>query len=187
MNVMDAIYARRSVRAYTGEPLPRETLETLLKAAVQSPTGMNMQPWAFGIIEGAERLKIFSDRTKAYLLEHIAEFPMFARYHDLMANPEVNLFHNAPALIIVFSKPGGATTEMDCTMAAQTIMLAAVEMELATCWVGFSAILLNQPDVKKELGIPEDYQTVAPIAIGKPVSIPSAPPKNDPEIVFWLS
>jgi nitroreductase len=161
-------------------------LDALLKLAVQAPNGMNAQPWAFGVIQSKERLRAFSDRAKAYLVEHIAEFPMLERYRSLFTNPETNLFHNAPAAIIVFATPNGATPENDCTMAAHTIMLAAADMGLGTCWVGFFTFLLMQPEVKRELGIPEEYRPVAPIAIGYPAKPMPPAERSAPEMVFWV-
>lgn len=187
MEFMDVIHARRTVRSFTDEPVPREVLEGLLQAAVQAPTGMNLQPWAFGIILGVERLRELSTRTKAYLLEHLEQFPMFARYRDMLANPESTVCYGAPACIVVFAKPNGATPENDCTMAAHNIMLAACNQGLGSCWVGFLGLLLNEAEVKREFGVPEDYRVVAPIIIGHPQGNIPPVPKNAPEILFWQS
>ena len=40
MNAMDNLFARRSIRSFTGEPLERETIDHLLKAAYAAPVGM---------------------------------------------------------------------------------------------------------------------------------------------------
>ncbi|MHB9025364.1 MAG: nitroreductase family protein [Armatimonadota bacterium] len=185
MKLMEAIYARHSVRAYTNEPVSRETLDFLLKIAVQAPTAMNLQPWAFGVIQGAERLRVYSDRTKAYMLENLEKFPGLERYRDFFTDPNSNIFYNAPALIAVFAKPGGVAAENDCTMAAQNIMLAATDMDLGTCWIGFFAFLLGQPEVKRELGVPEDYRIVAPIIVGHPAGPVPPVEKAAPEVIFW--
>jgi nitroreductase len=185
MTVMEAIYQRRSVRAYTNQPVSREMLETVMQAAVQAPTGMNTQPWAFGVLEGAALLKSFSDRTKAYMLASLEQFPSLERYRDYFTNPAVDIFYGAPAVIIIYAKPGGVTAETDCTLAAGNLMLAAFEQGLGTCWMGFLGFLLNLPDVKRELGIPEEYRAIAPLAIGYPEQ-PMAPvEKAAPEVLYW--
>lgn len=185
MECLDVIYARRSVRGYTGEPVARETLKRLLDAAVQAPTGMNAQPWAFGVIEGAERLRALSDRGKALLLSQLDRMPMFERYRDMLADPNFNLCYHAPALVIIFKKPDGATADADCAMAAQNLMLAACDQGLGTCWIGFLGFLLNTPEVKRELGVPEDYTAVAPLVVGYPAA-PAAPvEKAAPAVLFW--
>jgi nitroreductase len=185
MQLLEAIYARRSVRAYTDEPVPRATLEKLMQAAVQAPTAMNQQPWAFGIIQGADQLKSYSDRTKAYLLENIDTFTMLGRYRDFFTNPDTHLFYNAPAVIIIFAKPGSATPDSDCSMAALNLMLAACDMGLGTCWIGFFVFYLKQPEVKAEFGIPEDYRIIAPIVVGHPAKEMPAIDKAAPDVIFW--
>ncbi|MHB9129573.1 MAG: nitroreductase family protein [Armatimonadota bacterium] len=186
MELLEAIYVRRSVRAYSDEAVSRATLDKLMLAAVQAPTGMNMQPWAFGVIQGIDLLKSYSERTKTYLLENMQQFPMLERYRDFFADPESDLFHGAPALIAIFAKPGCATPDFDCAMAAQNLMLSACDMGLGTCWIGFFGFLLNQPEVKRELGVREDYRAIAPIIVGYPLQTPPPVEKNPPLVVFWL-
>lgn len=60
MEVMDAIYGRRSVRAYTDKPLDRTLIEELLRAAVQAPSAHNTQPWSFVLIQDRNRLASLS-------------------------------------------------------------------------------------------------------------------------------
>lgn len=45
--ILDAIYARRAVRAYRDEQPAGELIRELLDAAVQAPTAMHLEPWAF--------------------------------------------------------------------------------------------------------------------------------------------
>ena len=47
MNTIDAIYARRSIRSYQERPVERDTVETLMKAAMAGPSAVNAQPWEF--------------------------------------------------------------------------------------------------------------------------------------------
>src|SRR5688572_26959696 len=41
---------RRSVRAFSPEPIPREVLRLAVEAAASAPSGANMQPWKFVIV-----------------------------------------------------------------------------------------------------------------------------------------
>ena len=50
METLEAIRKRRSVRAYTGDPIPREDLETIVDAGRLAATGSNQQPWDFIVI-----------------------------------------------------------------------------------------------------------------------------------------
>ncbi len=45
---------RRSVREFSARAVPRELIETALKAASTAPSGANMQPWHFVAVSGAD-------------------------------------------------------------------------------------------------------------------------------------
>jgi len=47
LSALDAIFMRRSVRAYTAQALDEPTIRALLDAAVQAPTALHAEPWAF--------------------------------------------------------------------------------------------------------------------------------------------
>lgn len=61
MDVMEAIYRRRSVRAYTDQPVDKATVEALIKAATHAPSSMNEQPWAFAVIQEPRKLASWSE------------------------------------------------------------------------------------------------------------------------------
>ncbi len=60
MNVSEALRARRSVRAFTAEPVDQDLLEGVLRKALQSPSNSNVQPWHVWLVTGAalERLRV---------------------------------------------------------------------------------------------------------------------------------
>src|SRR3989338_43587 len=51
MNILTAIYRRRSIRDFQDKPVPRELLEKLVDAATQAPSAENEQPWHFTVVE----------------------------------------------------------------------------------------------------------------------------------------
>lgn len=53
--VDDAILSRKSVRAFTPQPVPRETLTALLNVASRAPSGTNTQPWNVYVLQGQSR------------------------------------------------------------------------------------------------------------------------------------
>lgn len=185
MELMDAIKARRSVRAYKPDPVAKEMIERLLDAAVLAPTGMNAQPWAFGVIQDAAKLREYDERTKAFLLSKVDEWAWLAPYAEHFASPGYSVLYGAPALVVIYAKDSTPLASMDCTLAAENLMLAACDMGLGTCWIGFSAFILNSPETKRELGVPDDYVAVAPIIVGYPAGPVPMPERNPPEIVYW--
>jgi len=78
MQFADALRARKSVRAFKSDPVPRAVVEAILEDAARSPSGTNIQPWKVHVVMGEAR-----DRLVAEVLAHretrpddnVAEFP----------------------------------------------------------------------------------------------------------------
>lgn len=185
MDLIKAINNRRSVRNYTTKKVAKETLGTLLQEAVQAPSASNSQPWSFAVIQDADLLKRYSDKAKSFLLAFSDEQPLLAHYRSMLANTDFNIFYNASTLVIIYAKPEGLHSEGDCCMAAQNLMLTAYDQGLGTCWIGFAVPLLNQPEIKAELGVPKEYTAVAPIIVGYPQGNIPQLSRKEPEILFW--
>jgi nitroreductase len=185
MNVREAIFSRRSVRAYTAQPVERAVLEGLLAAAVRAPSAMNAQPWAFGVIEGAERLKACSDLAKTMMLEtldaHASE-----RYRQMLSDPDFNMFYDAPALVVIYAVEAVPDAASDCAMAALALMYAAWEQGLGTCWIGFSHPFFDSPAVKEKMGVPASARAMAQVVVGHPAAEMPVPERKAPPVLFWL-
>jgi nitroreductase len=61
MNVLEAIDTRKSIRAFTDEPVSKETVEEILQASQRSPSGTNTQPWYVHVCAGDVRQAITDD------------------------------------------------------------------------------------------------------------------------------
>jgi nitroreductase len=169
MDSLTTIMKRRSsCRKFKEEALPRETIEALIRTAVWAPSGSNNQPWRFVVISDKERLKRISDRAKEKWLANLDDAPYIRQYEKWMKNPEFNIFYNAPTLIVIYGDSRAHWQVYDCSMVAQNINLLAEEQGLGCCWIGFAHNVLDEPDVKQELGVSEEYRLVAPLIIGYP-------------------
>jgi nitroreductase len=192
---MQTIYQRRAVRAYGPEKLDRATIEELLMAAVQAPTAMHLEPWAFVVVQEKLRLRRYSDRAKALLLDQGRSTDSMVHARDphphehlaMLADPSFNIFYDAGTLVVICRKSGGAFVDADCWLAAENLMLAATAKGLGTCCIGFAVAVLNTADVKQELGIPADGAAVAPIIVGVPSATPASVPRKAPDILSWWS
>jgi nitroreductase len=185
MNVAEAISARRAVRSYTSRPVVDGTVHDLLHAAVQAPSAMNAQPWAFAIVQNVDQLARWSERAKALLLERMSRDPKSARYRDMLREPGFNIFYDASTLIVIGVKEPGPYAAADCWLAAENLMLAACDAGLGTCCIGFAIPLLNTPDAKDQMALPEAGVAVAPIIVGYPRDVPPVVARNAPQIVSW--
>lgn len=185
MNLTEAILARRTVRAYEPRIVDERTISGLIELAVHAPSAMNAQPWGFAIIQDRERLRAYSERAKVLLLEGMARDEKTAAYAELLRADSYNLFYDAGTLIVVCATSVGRYSEADCWLAAQTLMLAACDVGLGTCPIGFAIPFLNTVEMKRELAIPEEGAAVAPIIVGYPSGPTPAVPRWFPRIFSW--
>lgn len=185
MYIMSAINNRRSIRNYTEQTVPKEAIDTLLQAAVQAPSAMNSQPWAFAVLQDAAQLQELSQQAKTHLLSVMDDYPSLQKYQPALANPEFNIFYNASTLLLVLARSEGYHTNEDCCLAAQNIMLVAHSLGLGTCWIGFARPYLNLPATKDALGIPPEFKVIAPLIVGYPKRFVPPVNKKPPQVLFW--
>jgi nitroreductase len=186
MNVLEAIAARRAVRAYTSRVVRESTVHSLLDAAVRAPNAVNEQLWVFSVVQNAHVLKRWSDGAKTILLDRAPADAKTNRHRAMLEDPSFNIFYDATTLVVIGSKERGTYTDADCWLAAENLMLAACDAGLGTCPIGFAIPILNTKDVKEELGFPASGVVVAPIIVGYPSATPSPVPRAEPQIVGWI-
>ena len=175
--VTDAIYQRRSVRSYQDIPIHRESIIKLLEAAVRAPTALHQECWAFVVVQDPDRLRRLSEGARKLFLEEMYRGRLNRGGHalDVFEKPDFNIFYTA-----------GLFMEADCWLAAENLMLMAHAMGLGSCVVGSAVIGLNTPDVKSELGIPDDLSVVAPIIVGVPGDSGQVTGRRAPRILSWI-
>jgi nitroreductase len=185
--VPELIYRRRAVRAYTSETLDEPKIRALLDAAVQAPTAMHLEPWAFVVVQDRAVLKRLSDRAKLIARDDASHRDLVrAPRPSPLADPEFNIFYDAGTLIVICGRAVGPFVEADCWLAAENLMLAACAMGLGTCCIGFALPALRAPDVKQELGIPPDVTAVAPIIVGRPRGPTPSVGRREPLVLRWI-
>jgi nitroreductase len=191
LDTISAIRGRRAIRSFTPERLGRSVVEDLIVAAIQAPTALHREPWAFAVVQDKERLRRYSDAAKALLLEQ-QRATSFFRAHEpravaVLSDPAFNIFYDAGTLVVIGCTARGPFVEADCWLAAENLMLAATAKGLGTCCIGFAVGILNTPDVKRELGIPEAGAAVAPIIVGVPRGPIPGQTRRPPVILSWVS
>ena len=183
MTFEEILESRRSIRDYQDKPVSIEIIKEIIKDSILAPSAGNEQPWKYVIVSNKEMLKKMSDDSKKNILAHIAANPddYAKKYESMLMNESYNVFYNAPCLVIIFGEKDLKNLCVDCALAASYFMMSAVSRGLGTCWVNLG-LAINDPEIIEELGIPENCQIVAPIILGYPVKIPTAPKRNAPEI-----
>src|SRR5512135_543719 len=148
---LNVIYTRRSVRSFTGDAVAREDLMKILRAGMSAPSAVNIQPWAFIAV------------TKRETLDQLCERLPYAKMLD-----------KAGAAIVVCGIPdkdavySGKYWVMDCSAAAENILLAAHALGLGAVWTAVYVEKERMHNVRKILGIPLNIIPLNVIPIGVP-------------------
>lgn len=89
MDIIEAIRTRKSIRKFTSEPVPKETLRAILEIATRAPSAENTQPWEFVVLGGA-----LLDRIRQANVEKVRNFQMPPREmeHILVERPRGSIY-----------------------------------------------------------------------------------------------
>lgn len=148
-SVFQAILERRSIRAFTDDPVPQEEIERILEAGRWAPSGLNNQPWRFLILQDEDLRKQALESCTKY----------------------AHIVRGAKVLIGVFLEKSEMYHEGKDHQAAgaciQNMLLTAHGLGLGGAWLGE---IINQEDkVLKVLGLDANrLRLMAFIALGRP-------------------
>jgi nitroreductase len=188
MEFQELLRNRRSIREFQAKEVPLGIVMDIISESCLAPSSGNCQPWQFVVINRRETMKRLSDESKKSLLSDIAqnhESPA-KKYDEILRNGDFNIFYNAPCVAYIIGPRDQRLLDCDCSLFACYFMLAAAAPGLGTCWIGLGTNVRN-PEIRREIGIPEDFRIVAPIIIGYPTSIPEPPMRNKPRILKVVS
>ena len=158
MDVLEAIKTRRSVRRYTDEKIPQETLDLLIDYGCRSASASNTQPWGFVIIEGKETIHSLSEQVRADLINMKQREPWISIYSRWLENPDFNFFFKqTQTLLLIYGHSRVKFYRESCTLAASNIMLAAHAMGIGSCWIHRAKEEFEMVEKRrKELGITQN-------------------------------
>ena len=161
METLNTINKRRSIRKYTGAPVPREDLEKIIDAGRMAPSGNNKQPWDFIVVTNKNTIQKLSKAA------------------DWSAK--------AGAMIAVVMDPTSKYWLEDGSAAIENILLAATALGYGSCWLeGYTKP--HEAEFKLLLNIPQYLTLLTLIPVG--VSITWPEPKNKKtlaDVLHWES
>jgi nitroreductase len=186
--VLEAIKKRRSVRAYEPKPIPRDLLKAVIEAGNEAPSAMNSQPWRFVVVEDLEAKKklLRAALPQAKKITEMVKdadperYEMIKKRYAELPDP---VYYSAPAVIFIIGS--GRYAAHSCPLACENMMLAAHSLGLGSCWVGFGAMVTEDPEVRNLLDLEDDDAIFGPILLGYPKGEAQRPPKKDPK-VKWI-
>ena len=93
MTFSELIKARRSVRGYRPDPVPREVIEEIISVAKWAPSSMNTQPWHVHVVTGEPLDNIRRGNTENMLagVPPKREFPMRESYEGIHRKRQVEV------------------------------------------------------------------------------------------------
>jgi nitroreductase len=160
MDALDLLKTRRSVRAYSGQPVPREVVGDIIDCGRLAATAINIQPWEFVVV------------TDAALRRKMAQTADYGRF-----------IADAPVCVVVLCRDTKYYLE-DGSAATQNILLAAHAHGLGACWVAGD----KKPyaaDICKMVGAPEGFRLVSLIPMGYPAENPEKPKRPLADVLHW--
>lgn len=158
MDALEAIRTRRSVRNYTGDPIPRADLETIVDAGRLAASGHNNQPWDFIVVTNRDMIN---------------KLKIAARWMD-----------KAGAIIAVVLDPSARYWLEDGSAAVENILIAATALGYGSCWLeGYTLPL--ETEFKTLLNVPTEKRLLTLIPIGVPVEWPTKEKKSLEKVIHW--
>ena len=165
MNLMQAIRARRSIRDFRERPVEEEKLLAVLEAGRLAPSARNMQDWRFIVVR--------DPATRQKLAEAARD------QHFVGKAPVVIAACGTSDLVMTCGQPAYA---IDVAIALDHMTLAAVVLDLSTCWIG----AFYEEKVREILGVPPEIRIVALLPLGYPAEEPGPRPRKSlDEVVAW--
>ncbi len=194
-HLVQLMASRRSCRNYTEQVVDRSILEDLVKIGTTAPSSTNCQKWTFTVLPDRSAVNELGQRIGLFFkkLNRLAEKRLICKALKLIGKPALDnyyrefyqsvkaglkayelhghdlLFHGAPALIVVATRPGGSGRMEDALLATQNILLAAHSMGLGTCLIGFAVEAMKyDTTIQQFMTIPAEETVCSVIAIGYP-------------------
>ena len=162
MSTYELIRSRRTIRKFQQKVIEREQLEKMVDAARLAPSGANMQPLKYIIVDEADKV------------EQIFKLVKWAAYIAPAGNPREEERPVAYIIILVDKEIRESGYELDAGAAAQNIFLTALEEGIGSCWMG----AIDRDGIRKLLNIPDRYLINTLAALGYPAESPVPEDEN---------
>ncbi len=184
----ELIRSRRSIypKNYTGEPIPRSTIQDLLENANWAPTHRMTEPWRFKVVSGKARTRLGELLGNYYAANTPKEKYTDAKYLKTKNKPAQSEYVIA---ICMQRDPKKSVPEFEeiaaTACAVQNMLLTAWGYGLGAYWSTPSVI--NSPDLSTFLSLGKGERCLGFMYIGNH-NLPTFPGKRSPveEKVVWL-
>ncbi|MEN6560560.1 MAG: nitroreductase family protein [Acidobacteriota bacterium] len=157
-DMYETIVARRTIRKFKPEPVPRDLLERLIEAGRLAPSAANLQPLEFVVVDAAgPRAEIFPCLK-------------WAAYIAPDGDPRPGQEPAAYVVTLVRTDIREKMFEYDVGAAMENMILTALAGGVGSCWL----LSVDRDRLRTILGVPEQYRIDSVLALGYPAEEPAA-------------
>ena len=186
--------ARRSIRTYKEQSVPKNELLKLIDLARYAPTGHNSQSVEWLVLGNRDELKHLAGITvdwMRWMLDNMSEIALSLHMDRTIRRWEEGkdvILRDAPIVMIAHAAKDDRMAPTSSTIALSYLELAATSMGLGCCWAGyFHAAATTFPPMKEALALPEGHQCMGSMMVGYPrFSYHRLPLRKPPEITWRL-
>jgi coenzyme F420-0:L-glutamate ligase/coenzyme F420-1:gamma-L-glutamate ligase len=179
-SVPSFVEARRSIRAFRPEPVPREELDRVVEAACLAPAPHHSRPWRWVIVDTPSAKASLARGMGAKWRTDLQSDGAPAGRIDELVDASHTKLTGAPALVVgcltwegLDRYPDDARQRAEWGMAllslgaaVENLMLAATDAGLASCWV--AAPIFCPEEARAALSLPESWLPHALVLVGRP-------------------
>ncbi len=167
MELKEILSKRRSVRKYSDRKVEKEVVEQLLEATFKAPSSRNSRSTHLVVVQDPEKIARLAD-MRDYGSAFIKDAPLF--------------------ILVAGDQSATDLWEVNCSISATLLQLAAVDLGLASCWVHVDGRAHRKAEpngttadqvVRTIVDIPENYGILCGIAIGYSDFCPAPLPEFD--------
>lgn len=164
--VLEAISNRRSVRGYAPEQITLEQRDALIRAAQESPSAVDRQPWHFSVAQNRALLAEIHEAARDHALKDPSSYAA-----ALFGRPGYDVFFGAPTVFFIsLDRNAENGYYLDAGIAAENLCLAAMGLGLGSVILGLprEAFFSEKGDAfRKALDFPPNYDFAIAVAVGK--------------------
>ncbi len=171
--VVETIMARRSIRKYKNQIVPREVMTEILNCGINAPNGQNKQSWEIRVVDNPELL--------AEMSRSMGE-----------AHPQMEFakdcFRGAPVMVFIARDKSYDFSAYDCGLLAENMMLAAWSKGVGSICLGSPVRFLTDNELcaplVQKLAFSEGYEFCLCVGFGYADEAPDAKPRDKSKYRF---
>jgi coenzyme F420-0:L-glutamate ligase / coenzyme F420-1:gamma-L-glutamate ligase len=192
LGAADVLYARRTVREFSAEPVDAAAVRRAIAAAVTAPAPHHSEPWRFAVVESQQaRTALLDDMLAAWITDLRGDG--FTEEQIARRIRRGEPLRRAPLIIVpclvaeaAHAYPDQRRCAAERAMflvavgaAVQNLLVALAVEGLGSCWV--SSTLFCQQVAAASLGLPPGWAPMGAVGVGHPAAPPGPRPERDPE------